>query len=159
MTMSLRQAESPVRANVRRRRGLAGRKKETELPTRAEEGTRKVRGRTRDGASFPVAPERGELPSDYVEVLDEIKRRIQDERLRVVLSANSAMVLLYWDIGQLILARQEREGWGARVIGRLSHDLSEAYPEMKGFSSRNLLFMRSVAAAYPERKKVKQLVS
>jgi predicted nuclease of restriction endonuclease-like (RecB) superfamily len=94
-----------------------------------------------------------------VEVLDEIKRRIREERLRVVLSANSAMVALYWDIGQLILARQEQEGWGAKVIDRLSHDLSEAYPDMKGFSSRNLLFMRSMTAAYPDRQKVKQLVS
>ena len=99
------------------------------------------------------------MPSNYVEVLDEIKRRIREERLRVVLSANSAMVALYWDIGQLILARQEQEGWGAKVIDRLSHDLSEAYPDMKGFSSRNLLFMRSMAAAYPDRQKVKQLVS
>ncbi len=139
--------------------GLAGRKKKKELTGRAENGDRKVRGRTRNGASFPVAPGRGELPSDYVEVLDEIKRRIQEERLRVVLSANSAMVVLYWDIGQLILARQEQEGWGAKVIDRLSHDLSEAYPDMKGFSSRNLLFMRSMAAAYPDRQKVKQLVS
>ena len=74
-----------------------------------------------------MAPGRDALPSDYVEVLNEIKRRIQEERLRVVMSANSAMVALYWDIGQLILARQEEEGWGARVIDRLSHDLSEAY--------------------------------
>ena len=99
------------------------------------------------------------MPSNYVEVLDEIKRRIREERLRVVLSANSAMVALYWDIGQLILARQEQEGWGAKVIDRLSHDLSEAYPDMKGFSSRNLLFMRSMAAAYADRRIVKQLVS
>lgn len=138
---------------------MAGRKKKTELTGRAEKGDRKVRGQTRDGASFPVPPGRGELPSDYVEVLDEIKRRIQEERLRVVLSANSAMVVLYWDIGQLILTRQEQEGWGAKVIDRLSHDLSEAYPDMKGFSSRNLLFMRSMAAAYPDRRIVKQLVS
>ena len=135
-------------------------RKKKPAPSQPEKaGARKGRGRTRGGASFPVPPGRGELPSNYVEVLDEIKRRIREERLRVVLSANSAMVALYWDIGQLILARQEQEGWGAKVIDRLSHDLSEAYPDMKGFSSRNLLFMRSMAAAYADRRIVKQLVS
>ena len=64
----------------------------------------------------------------YAAVLGEIKRRIQTERLRTVMAANSAMVMLYWDIGRLILERQEREGWGAKVIDRLSADLREAYP-------------------------------
>jgi predicted nuclease of restriction endonuclease-like (RecB) superfamily len=92
-------------------------------------------------------------------VLAEIKQRIGTERLRVVMSANSAMVLLYWDIGRLILERQETEGWGAKVIDRLSADLRQAYPDMRGLSSRNLLFMRSFAAAYPDTQIVKQLVS
>ena len=56
----------------------------------------------------------------------------------MVMTANSAMILLYWDIGRLILERQERAGWGARVIDRLAGDLSEAYPDMKGLSPRNL---------------------
>ena len=120
---------------------------------------RKTRGRERQGASFPVAPGRTDLPDGYPSALAEIKERIQAERLRVVMAANSAMVLLYWDIGRLILDRQEREGWGAKVIDRLSTDLRRAFPEMKGLSSRNLLFMRSFAAAYPNSEMVKQLVS
>ena len=99
------------------------------------------------------------VSSNYVEVLDEIKRRIQEERLRVVLSANSAMVVLYWDIGQLILARQEQEGWGAKVIDRLSRDLSEAYRDMKGLSPRNLKYMRAFAAAWPEREIVQEALA
>ena len=87
---------------------------------------RKARGRKREDASFPVAPPRMGLPESYAAVLAEIKRRIQAERLRTVMAANSAMVMLYWDIGRLILERQEREGWGARVIDRLSADLREA---------------------------------
>lgn len=75
------------------------------------------------------------------------------------MAANTAMVLLYWDIGRMILERQQREGWGARVIDRLSMDLREAYPDMQGFSPRNLLFMRSFAEAWPDAEKVKQLVS
>jgi predicted nuclease of restriction endonuclease-like (RecB) superfamily len=121
---------------------------------------RRSRGRTREeGASFPVAPPRAELPRGYAETLGDIKRRIQHERVRIVTAASSAMVLLYWDIGRLIVERQEREGWGARVIDRLAADLHEAYPEMKGFSARNLLFMRSFGAAYPDAQMVKQLVS
>jgi len=125
----------------------------------ADTSDRRTRGRKRDDASFPVAPPRMGLPDSYAAVLDEIKRRIQAERLRTVMAANSAMAMLYWDIGRLILDRQEKEGWGARVIDRLSADLREAYPDMRGLSSRNLLFMRSFAAAYSDMQIVKQLVS
>jgi predicted nuclease of restriction endonuclease-like (RecB) superfamily len=120
---------------------------------------RMVRGRSREEALFPVAPIRSDLPKDYASALAEIKDRVRQERLRVVLAANSAMVLLYWDIGRVILDRQAREGWGARVIDRLAEDLQTAFPEMKGLSTRNLLFMRAFADAYRERQKVKQLVS
>lgn len=91
------------------------------------------------------------MPAGYVKTLGEIKERIQQERLRVVMAANAAMVLLYWDIGRMILDRQEREGWGAKVIDRLSVDLREAYPDMQGLSPRNLKYMRAFAAAWPER--------
>jgi len=112
---------------------------------------RLARGRVRtEGATFPVAPPRSELPEGYAETLGDIKQRIQQERLRVVMAANSAMVLLYWDIGRMILARQEREGWGAKVIDRLSADLRETYPEMRGLSPRNLKYMRAFAAAWPD---------
>jgi len=63
------------------------------------------------------------LPSDYAAVLNNLKERIQSERLRVTLAANAAMVLLYWDIGRVILDRQADQGWGAKVIDRLSNDL------------------------------------
>ena len=117
------------------------------------------RGRKREDASFPAPPPHAGLPDDYATILAEIKQRIQTARLRTVMAANSAMVTLYWDIGGLILERQEREGWGAKVIDRLSADLSAAYPDMSGLSPRNLLFMRSFAAAYPDAQIVKQLVS
>src|SRR5574337_1197434 len=116
---------------------MAGRKKETKTPTvpARSAAARVSRGRTHPGgASFPVAPPRSEVPRGYAKTLGEIKRRIQQERLRVVLAANSAMVLLYWDIGRTILDRQEREGWGARVIDRLATDLREAFSDMQGFS-------------------------
>ncbi len=125
-------------------------KKSTPIAAPEKEPARRSRGRASEGASFPAAPPRTELPSDYVETLTEIKRRVQEERLRVVVAANSAMVRLYWDIGRMILERQDRAGWGAKVIDRLAADLREAYPDMKGFSPRNLKYMRAFAAAWPD---------
>ena len=71
---------------------------------------RKSRGRRRDDASFPVPPTHQGLPTGYGDLLAKIKQRIGTERLRTVMAANSAMVMLYWDIGRLILDRQEKEG-------------------------------------------------
>lgn len=135
---------------------MAARKKTAKHPVRAAAPARGSRGKAREGASFPVSPPRAGLPRDYAETLSEIKRRIQQERLRVVLAANSAMVLLYWDIGRMILERQERAGWGAKVIDRLATDLREAFPDMKGFSPRNLKYMRAFAAAWPDLAIVQQ---
>ena len=131
-------------------------KKKTGASVRDLGLARGSRGRTRGGASFPVAATRGEVPGDYADALGEIKQRIQQERLRVVMAANSAMVLLYWDIGTMILSRQQREGWGARIIDRLSADLRDAYPDMRGLSPRNLKYMRAFAAAWPDRQIVQE---
>jgi len=141
---------------------MAGRKKAAKTPTvpSGSAAARVMRGRAHPGgASFPVAPPLADLPRGYAKTLGEIKRRIQQERLRVVLAANTAMVLLYWDIGRVILDRQEREGWGAKVIDRLAADLREAFPDMRGFSPRNLKYMRAFAAAWPERAIVQQLAA
>ena len=122
-------------------------------------GARYSRGRTRDEASFPVPPPHVGLPQTYGAVLNDIKQRIGAARLKTVMAANSAMVLLYWDIGRLILNRQAKEGWGAKVIDRLSTDLREAFPDMTGLSSRNLKYMRSFAAAWPDTAIVQQLAA
>ena len=70
--------------------------------------------------------------------------------MRAALAVNSELVLLYWSIGRDILDRQKRLGWGAQVIDRLAADLRREFPESKGFSSRNLLYMQSFARAWPE---------
>jgi predicted nuclease of restriction endonuclease-like (RecB) superfamily len=98
-------------------------------------------------------------PAEYGATLKSIQQRVRQERTRTVLSANAAMVLLYWDIGRLIMDRQCRDGWGAKVIDRLARDLRRSFPEMQGFSTRNLQFMRSFAAEYPDAAIVKQLAS
>ena len=108
----------------------------------------------------PVPPPPGlPAPSEYAAVLAAIKCRVVSERQRVVLTANAALVMLYWDIGQMILERQEEAGWGARVIDRLSADLREAFPDMRGFSARNLKYMRALAAAWPERVIVQEVLA
>jgi predicted nuclease of restriction endonuclease-like (RecB) superfamily len=111
---------------------------------------RKQRGRVDRTVMFPVAPPTDELPPDYAEWLGELKQRIRTERLRVVLASNAAMVLFYWEIGQRVLEKQTVQGWGAKIIDRLSTDLREAFPEMKGFSPRNIKYMRAFAAAWPD---------
>ena len=120
---------------------------------------RNALGRRRKDAMFPVAPTRAGLPSGYAGILRDLKQRIQQERLRTIMAANSAMVLLYWDIGRTILARQDQAGWGAKVIDRLAADLRQAFPDMKGFSPRNLKYMRAFAAAWTDRAIVQQLAA
>jgi predicted nuclease of restriction endonuclease-like (RecB) superfamily len=111
---------------------------------------RRALGRTKGTASFPVGATADELPDEYGYTLRELKIRIQQTRLATVLAANSALVQLYWHVGQTILARQDRAGWGAKVIDRLSQDLRDAFPDMSGWSPRNLKYMRAFAAAWSE---------
>ena len=87
----------------------------------------------------------------YVIFLSELKTRIRAAQLRAVHAVNSEVILLYWEIGQDILQRQVSEGWGSKVISRLSKDLKREFPDMKGFSTRNLNYMRKLAEAYPDR--------
>jgi predicted nuclease of restriction endonuclease-like (RecB) superfamily len=96
------------------------------------------------------------LPDAYPSLLEGLKSRIGQERLRVVMAANAAMVLLYWEIGRAIGERQEAEGWGTKVIDRLAVDLQRAFPDMRGLSARNLKYMRAFAAAWPELEVVQQ---
>ena len=135
-------------------------KKPTTPTTLPKADERRALGRPRpDGeARFPVAPPKSELPGNYGSALKELKALIQETRLRTVLTANAAMIQLYWDIGQRIRARQAREGWGAKVVDRLSADLREAFPDMSGLSSRNLRYMRDFATAWPEPEIWQQLL-
>lgn len=90
------------------------------------------------------------LPGDYAAWLADLKRRIQAAHARAVLAANEEQVRLYLDIGKDILARQDQQSWGAKVIERLSADLRGAFPEMKGFSTRNLKYMKVFALLCPD---------
>jgi predicted nuclease of restriction endonuclease-like (RecB) superfamily len=103
-------------------------------------------------------PELTPLPADYAAWLTELKARIHRAQQRATQAVNRELVLLYWQIGRDILERQGREGWGAKVIERLAQDLRNAFPDMKGFSRANLLYMRAFAAAWPDDAIVQQAV-
>lgn len=103
-------------------------------------------------------PTHPSLPADYADWLRALKERIHTAQQRATLAVNRELVLLYWQIGRDILARQSEQGWGAKVIDRLAHDLRTAFPEMKGFSRSNLLYMRSFAEAWTEVQIVQQAV-
>ena len=89
------------------------------------------------------------IPRDYADWLASLKSRISGARQRATLAVNQELVRLYHHIGTEILERQTRQGWGAKVIDRLAADLREAFPEMKGFSSSNLKYMRFFAEKCP----------
>lgn len=99
------------------------------------------------------------LPKGYDNFLTALKERIRHAQLRAALSVNQELVLLYWSIGRDILARQKEQGWGAKIIERLAADLHKAFPEMTGFSPRNLKYMRAFGAAWPDEPFVQQVAA
>lgn len=76
--------------------------------------------------------------------------------MRAILAVNRELLVLYWQIGYDILQRQQTEGWGSKVIDRLAKDLKREFPDMRGFSSRNLKYMRAFAEAYPDEQIVQE---
>jgi predicted nuclease of restriction endonuclease-like (RecB) superfamily len=98
------------------------------------------------------------IPS-YAAVLEELKIKIRQAQQKAVLSVNKELIFLYWDIGVTILEQQHKQGWGAKIIDRLSQDLRKSFPTMKGVSTRNLKYMRKFAAAYRDLSIVQQLAA
>ena len=97
-------------------------------------------------------------PEGYSELFSELVTRIREAQQRAGVSVNRETVLLYWGIGKDILARQEAQGWGAKVIDRLASDLQRVFPGARGFSARNLKYMRALAQAWPDEAIVQQLL-
>ncbi|MCI8849480.1 MAG: DUF1016 domain-containing protein [Oscillibacter sp.] len=116
-------------------------------------------GADKDGVIFPVAPKLAEMSDSYLQFIEEIKGEIQRQRISVVLNANASMICLYWNIGQAILQKQSDEGWGAKVIDRMAADIKASFPEMSGFSPRNIKYMRKFAQCWPDFKLVQQIVA
>ncbi len=89
------------------------------------------------------------VPAGYLELLEELKRRVAATAVRAAHAANTEVIALYWSIGRDVLQRQEIAGWGAGALERLANDLRAAFPDQRGFSRRNLQYMRALAAAWP----------
>lgn len=90
------------------------------------------------------------LSKDYVTFLGSIKTAIQTAHIRAHLSVNKELIMLYWHIGNEILTRKKELGWGSDVIKTLAQDLKHAFPNIKGFGERNLVYMQTFAATYPD---------
>ena len=99
------------------------------------------------------------INSEYLEFVEQLKIRVSESRYQAARSVNSELIKLYHHIGNEILKRQEKYGWGAKVIDNLSRDLNSAFPEMKGFSSRNLKYMRRFAEEYRDLEFVQQVAA
>src|SRR3954466_6512318 len=84
----------------------------------------------------------------YEVLFAEIKQKVAEAQLKTVVAANAQMLLLYWQMGNYILQNQQAKGWGAKIIGQLSADLKKEFPQLKGFSPRNLKYMRKFAENY-----------
>jgi predicted nuclease of restriction endonuclease-like (RecB) superfamily len=98
--------------------------------------------------SKPAFKASTKFPGDYGNLLEGLKSRIRIAQLKAVLNVNSELIQLYWDIGGLIVKRQEAEGWGTKVIDRLADDLQREFAAISGFSRTNIYRMRSFFNAY-----------
>ncbi len=97
-------------------------------------------------------------PEGYADWLGDLKTQIHEAQQRAAQAINLELVVLYWQIGNAILLRQDKQGWGAKVVDRLAHDLRTAFPDMQGFSVRNLKYMRAFAQGWPDVAFVQQLL-
>jgi predicted nuclease of restriction endonuclease-like (RecB) superfamily len=99
--------------------------------------------------------------SEYRDWLRDLKQQIKTGQIKAALSVNSQMITLYWDLGRQIAEKQEKAQWGSGFIEQLSKDLREEFPEMAGFSLRNIRFMKQWYLFYSQGdlSKVKQVVS
>lgn len=120
---------------------------------------RKQRGKEKEQVTFPVPEAKLNMPEGYHDFIKEIKDQILKKRLETVIAANSGMIVLYWEIGNAILKRQQKEGWGTKVIDRMSYDLKQAFPEMTGFSPRNLKYMKRFAEVWSDFEIVQRCVA
>lgn len=95
---------------------------------------------------------------DYFRWLKGLKEQIRAAQIRAALAVNQELVMLYWQVGRSILEQQGQEGWGTKVIEKLAKDLKKEFPEIKGFSRSNLMYMRAFAEAYPDEQIVQRCV-
>lgn len=90
------------------------------------------------------------VSKNYMTVLQTLKERIRQARLRAVVAVNNELLTVFWEIGNTIRKQEKAEGWGTKTVERLASDLKIEFPDMKGLSPRNLRYMREFVLAYPK---------
>ncbi|MCD6456516.1 MAG: DUF1016 family protein [Methanophagales archaeon] len=98
-------------------------------------------------------------PDNYQSFFKDVKERILSAQYEALKAVNKELIALYWDIGKMIVERQDREGWGKSVVERLAKDLQKEFPGIKGFSERNLWNVRNFYLTYKDSKKLQPLVA
>ena len=101
---------------------------------------------------------------DFSPIVRAIGSDLEQTQVRMIASANADMLFHYWKVGHFILYLQKKEGWGSKVIDNLSKAIRSQYPDKKGYSARNLIYMCQFAKAYPmeiliEMGKVEELLN
>ncbi len=99
------------------------------------------------------------LPINYSQALEEIKNRVRAAQYEAFKVVNREMIVLYWDIGRIIISRQQEKSWGKSVVERLALDLQKEFPGIAGFSTRNIWYMRRFYLCYQEGSKLQPLVA
>jgi predicted nuclease of restriction endonuclease-like (RecB) superfamily len=97
-------------------------------------------------------------PVDYAQLLAEVKERVRSAQYAALKAVNTELVGLYWDLGRMIVDRQEQAGWGKSVVERLSQDLRREFPGVAGFSVQNLWYMRQFHMEYRGDERLQPLV-
>jgi len=96
---------------------------------------------------------------EYIEFLNDLKSKIKQSQYQAFRTVNKELIKLYWDIGKSIVDKQEKLGWGQKVIQQISIDLQKEFPKNSGFSERNLKYMKKLYLEYKDKPKVQQLVA
>lgn len=79
---------------------------------------------------------------EYKQWLTDLKFRIRNSQIKAALKVNAELINLYWELGKEIVSKQEQSQWGDGLIKQLSSDLQQEFPEMKGFSTTNIKYIK-----------------
>lgn len=88
------------------------------------------------------------LNQEYKKWLSDLKGKIRQSQIKAALQVNETLLRLYWETGREITEREKNARWGSGFLAQLSKDLQAAFPDMKGFSPRNLHYIRSFYQFY-----------
>jgi DUF1016 N-terminal domain len=149
----------PWPAHAKKRTSDQKRTTKLNRPALLDTVNRLARGRTREVASFTAPPSLASLPSKYSVLLEEIKSRLRSACVHIVLVANLIVIEAFWQVEKIILSRQRKANWGAKLIDCLVFDLREVLPDMRGLSTRIILSMMLFSEGFHQGPITKQFVS